>query len=273
MKKYLFLLLVLFLYSHANAYVVEGTYTLLSIDDTTLDDKYIIAFYNTNDTIQVLSKRDTLNKKHKHGKRLRVSKEYYLTIAPTQLYDDLSFPSLGLSIITGENRGRKVLDFGETFYKADEIDGIRYKHKIEDNARKCCTRKGILHFTSSYATLKIFDKKILRNIAKYVDNNNADTFYIDFYYTCRNDSVVCEKISNIEDYLMGVMKKTNVQILHFYLTEAVYKNKNAKNLSYVGYGIRTSTDDEYQFGNKYLHADRFNHKYDTYAIPVNCNVK
>lgn len=300
MKKYLYLLLVLFLYSHANAYVVDGTYKLLSIDDTTLHDKYIIAFYNANDTVQVLSYKDTCV--HKPcGRPLKVNKKYYLTLLPTSItVPTIYIRELGYYYCApiSEKResshddespygsvkiGRKLLNDGESFYEAVEVQGIRYKGTLHSSLeeRSLPTKKRIVKITKKKAlvyedmetALSKHNEELLYAIANYINKNNTDTFYVDFYHTCRNDSVVCEKISNIEDYLMGVMKKTNLQILHFYLIEAVYKNKNAKNLSYVGYGVRTSVDNEYQFGNKYLHADRFNHKYDTYAIPINCNVK
>lgn len=106
----------------------EHTYRLLSIDDTTYNHVNIFVFFDSKDTIQVISKQN-ISERSGCWESLVVNKKYFLTVTPTSLYD-FSFPSNGLIYINEEKHtSRWILKEGETFYKAEEINGKLYKYR------------------------------------------------------------------------------------------------------------------------------------------------
>lgn len=114
-------------YTYASSESIR--YTLIGIDDTSFLEYYIFTFCNSKDTIQVISEMQ-LEEKEGCYKYLRIGEMYELTIKKSFLHD-IAFPLHGgLTLIDEETNQHKVLlKPGESFYKAEEINGKLFIYK------------------------------------------------------------------------------------------------------------------------------------------------
>lgn len=118
----------LFMSCYSNAYCKENSYKLISTNDTLVDGYYIFTFLYSTDTLYVLSKKQ-LKELEGCWNFLEVNKKYKLTLSKAYL-NDLVLPPLGYTV--SDKNNNVIIEFkkpGETFFKAEEINGKLYRGK------------------------------------------------------------------------------------------------------------------------------------------------